>query len=147
MGIETVMFQKMLSVLLKDIALGRKIILPLKEFSRGSRESKKVRIMSLQPRFEQGKIFFADDLDKDFIETQILRFDPHKKSNKDDLLDTLADLEQIKIVPDGEVENKFAKYPLMRRLAWLQRTDRDEDEEYTDKDTTEVEYYAYQSSV
>lgn len=131
-GIEVIAFQKMFMNIFDDMAREKGVILPVYELHRNTQVSKAMRIVALQPRFEQHKITFCQDLDKGFIEEQILRYNVHKKVNKDDLLDTLADLEDIKIVPDSIKPDKYKLHPELRRLDWLMKSDRDDDETYED---------------
>jgi hypothetical protein len=142
-GIEIVAFQKLFINIFDDMAREKKQILPVHELKRDTNVSKKMRITSLQPRFEQHKIWFCEDLDKGFIEEQILRFNPEKKHNKDDLLDTLADMEDIKIIPELIKPSKYALHPELRYLDWLKRTDRDEDEVYSENEEDYEEEYDY----
>jgi hypothetical protein len=103
--------------------------------------------MALQPRFEQHRIIFAEDLDHEFIETQILRYHPDKKHNKDDLLDTLSDIDEIKFLPTLKQTAKYIDHPELRRLEWLKRPHHGEDEEFEDfneeGEYEEHEFYAY----
>ena len=146
MAIETVAFQKMLVNVLYELSNREGIILPIKEIPRNTHTSKNYRIMSLQWRFAQHKILFCDDLDKSFIENQIIRYNPDRKHNADDLLDTLADLEEIKIVPKQKTVSEYEQYPMKRFVDWLLRTDVEENEEfsfYEDEEGIENEYYCY----
>jgi predicted phage terminase large subunit-like protein len=84
-GIETVGFQKMIKIEIDKERVKRRqypVIVELK--SEGRR--KELRIQSLQPRFEAGKIYIRKGMDE--LETQLLRF-PSPRC-KDDLCDALA---------------------------------------------------------
>lgn len=128
-GIETVAFQKMLATSIMDLGRSKGVILPVKEIVRNTSKSKVMRILSLVPRFEQKMIFFADDLDKAFIEMQILRFNPDKKNNKDDLLDSIADMVDIKITPKDIKDSVYKEHPGRRYIDWLERPLNGEEED------------------
>jgi phage terminase large subunit-like protein len=69
----------------------RNKFLPLKEIKARPQVTKEMRIRSvLQPRFERGKVFIKKDMYD--LEEQILKF---PKSKRDDLLDSLTDIEEI----------------------------------------------------
>ena len=88
-GIEEVGFQDMLIHEVKDQRVERSVypvIVPLK--SGGKRKG--LRIESLQPRFECGKIFFKEGMDE--LETELLRY---PSRCHDDLIDAMAYLLQI----------------------------------------------------
>jgi predicted phage terminase large subunit-like protein len=133
-AIETVSFQKMLAKVLYELSKEQGIILPIKELPRDPHVTKQMRIMSLQPRFEQRRIKFCEDLDHEFIENQILRYTPDKKHNKDDLLDTLADLDEIKLLPKRHTKSDYENFPMLRYVEWLYKTDKGEDERFEDYD-------------
>jgi predicted phage terminase large subunit-like protein len=145
-AIEVVSYQKMLKQVLIEKGVQRGKILPIKEMKRNSHTHKNPRIMALQPRFEQRRIIFAEDLSHDFIEQQILRYHPDKKHNKDDLLDTLSDIDEIKFLPTITQASKYMENPELRRIEWLKRTDLGEEDEYEDYNLEggyeEDEYYA-----
>jgi predicted phage terminase large subunit-like protein len=132
MAIETVSFQKLIADMLYDISKLEGILLPIHEMKRDTTQSKQMRIMQLTARFAQNRIVFCDDLDKQFIENQILRFDPNKKHNKDDLLDTLSDMEKIKIIEDVDF-NVRDFYPHRAYIEWLEGDREEGDDFYEDE--------------
>ena len=119
-GIEEVAFQKLIRPVIELLTEDKSIIYPWQEIKRDTRRTKASRIISLVPRFEQGKIKFCDDIDRQFIESQILRFDPDKNNNKDDFLDTLADMDEIKDVPRRVEPDRYKDHPALRHIEWLE---------------------------
>lgn len=73
---------------------------PLFEFiQRDTQTSKNERIMGFQPWFKSGELRFMDNLPqhiKDQLKLELGRFDPTKKANRDDILDTIADQFQLR---------------------------------------------------
>lgn len=76
----------------------RNVYLPLVEITVRDRVRKEMRIRSvLQPRFERGKIYIKrDQVD---LEEQLLKF---PRSKRDDMIDSLADMDEICFTPDEE---------------------------------------------
>lgn len=102
-GIEDVAYQKALIQLTAEEMLKRNKIVPLKGIPRArlnsdgdkrSTNSKPIRIRSLIPYFEFGKILINQGLD-DFI----LEYSQFPRGTNDDLLDALASIEQIVFYP------------------------------------------------
>lgn len=76
----------------------RNIYLPLVEIKSRGQTTKQIRIRSiLQPRFERGKVFIKRDMYE--LEEQLLKF---PRSKRDDMIDALADLEEISFAPEHE---------------------------------------------
>ena len=74
----------------------RNIYLPLVEIKSRPRITKEMRIRAvLQPRFERGKIYIKEGMFD--LEEQLLRF---PRSQRDDIIDSLADLEEITFAPE-----------------------------------------------
>ncbi len=90
-GVEAVAFQKLFKLLFKlyektyEEKNGISIHLPILELKTNTRISKKLRIMRLQPLFENGTIYLNKGLDD--LEGEL---DTFPKSKHDDLLDSLA---------------------------------------------------------
>lgn len=101
-GIEEVAFQAMLSFEFKDQRASRGVftkVIPLKSMGR----RKSLRIESLQPRYESGKIFHRRGMED--LETELLRF-PSPRCH-DDLIDALSYMNKIarKASPPPKLEN------------------------------------------
>lgn len=102
LGVETVAYQESLLYFLDEECKKRKVILPVKAISHRSL-SKDSRILALVPRFEWGRIYLAQGL-TDF-EDEYSKF---PRASHDDLLDSLASLEEIVFYPLKK-ENKIEK--------------------------------------
>lgn len=88
------------------------IYLPLKTIKARPPGRKIARIKPvIQPRFEQGVVFIQPDMEE--LKDEILRF---PKSERDDLVDCLADLAEIAFAPDEEQESEKIGSPLESRL-------------------------------
>lgn len=85
MGLETVGFQKTLKYMLYDEMARRGQFLPLRELAPDTRTTKEMRIKSLQPYYQTGKIAHRRGLHD--LETELLRF---PRAQHDDLADALA---------------------------------------------------------
>lgn len=109
-GIEDVAYQKALLHVVSEEMFKRNKILPLKGIPRSrintdgdkrSNNSKPMRIRSLVPRFEFGKILINQGLD-DFI----LEYSQFPRGSHDDLLDALSSIEDIVYYPN-ELKEDF----------------------------------------
>lgn len=94
-GIESVAYQKALLYMLDTEMKRRRIILPLKEVKPDHDESKELRILGIQPRFEWSRIFLNNGL-RD-LELQLLQF---PRSKHDDLADALSQIERVAYIPE-----------------------------------------------
>lgn len=103
-GIETTAFQKMLYKVYKTWAIQRGFNIPWKEMERG-KTSKVKRILALQPRTERGDFYVEENIKN--IEELIEEMTTFPRSIHDDILDTLADIEQLSFSsPEDFVERK-----------------------------------------
>lgn len=97
LGIEDIAFQKALLYMIDSEMKARNVVIPVKGVPRGTDLSKEMRIMGLVPRFEWGRIYlkrgYAD------LETELLQF---PRGSHDDLVDSLASIEQIAHKPQKE---------------------------------------------
>jgi predicted phage terminase large subunit-like protein len=88
-GIEDVAYQSALKEIIEREAFAQGLF-PALEGVPTKGERKSARIMSMEPRFKSGRIFFRDGNDQDAkLIDQAERFDPEKKDNDDDMLDAL----------------------------------------------------------
>lgn len=99
-GIEDVAYQKALLYMLGEEMQRRQVILPVKGINPGNKNSKEMRIMSMIPYFEWGRIFLGQSMD-DF-EKELLQF---PRSAHDDIIDACASLQQIIFYPTIKKEN------------------------------------------
>lgn len=125
-GIESVAFSKLYFYIISEKEKETNECLPIEKLERNTMRSKSYRIMQLQPYFENKKIFFCSDLDKEYIEDIILRWRPLKRSQEDDLLDTLSDLFQIASIPD-KTENNVVKTDFSDWTEWLESDNQEKD--------------------
>jgi phage terminase large subunit-like protein len=114
-GIEDVAYQKALLHFMAEEMHRRNTYLPLKGIGRSaiamdggkrSSNSKPIRIRSLVPRFEFGKILLNQGLDD-----LILEYSQFPRGAKDDLLDALASIEEIAFYPGPIKENTDVRNP------------------------------------
>ena len=89
-GIEEVAYQKVLLYMLDEEMKVRNQILPVKGIRPPNDKSKQMRIMSLVPRFEWGRLFLNRGLSD--LELELLQF---PRGKHDDLIDALAAIEYI----------------------------------------------------
>jgi predicted phage terminase large subunit-like protein len=113
-GLETVAFQKVLSYWLLEEAKKRGIYLPIKEIK--STQRKDDRIMGLQPRIESGKLYIHPTM-IDFVD-EVTKFRLRNDSGSDDLLDSLAMMNEIVSVPKIIVEDPIDKLPMLEQRVW-----------------------------
>ncbi len=107
-GIETVGFQKTIYKFYKDYAHERGFYLPFKEMKRGNTHKMR-RFLALQPLVERGYFYVTDDIAnrQELInEMTTVSFD-HLPSH-DDILDCLADLQQLSYGAPPEIEEDVA---------------------------------------
>jgi len=93
-GLEVVSFQKALSYTMKEEMKKRNLWLPLRELKTDTSVGKSLRIRSLIPRFENGKIYIHPEMID--LEEELLSF---PRGRHDDLLDALAYQNQIVFAP------------------------------------------------
>ena len=62
----------------------------------------------MQPLFKEGKIHFRDGAEfLNELETELLKFDPQLKSQKDDLIDALANVFQMQTGRTIKTKNQY----------------------------------------
>lgn len=114
-GVEDVAYQKALLHFVSEEMLRRNQIVPIKGVRRSnittdggkrSNNSKPLRIRSLVPRFEFGKIFVSQGLDD-----LLWEYKSFPRGAHDDLLDALASIEEIAFYPDKPKENLNVRDP------------------------------------
>lgn len=114
-GVEDVAYQKALLHFASEEMRRRNTFLPLTGVKRStisldggkrSSNSKPIRIRSLVPRFEYGKILLNQGLD-DFI----LEYGQFPRGSHDDLLDALSSIEEIAVYPSPIKETKDVTNP------------------------------------
>lgn len=98
LGVEIVAYQEALLYMLDQEMKRRKKIIPVTGIKRSS-ISKQTRILGLVPRFEWGRLFVAQGM-KDF-EDEYATF---PRGTHDDILDSLASLEELVFYPVKEKE-------------------------------------------
>lgn len=103
-GIEEVAYQKSLLYFLDEEMRRRGKILPVKGIRPPTDKSKQLRILSMQPRIEWGRVFFNRGLQD--LEMELLAF---PRAAHDDLSDSLASIEFIYYTPPQE--KPWAKPP------------------------------------
>lgn len=103
-GVEEVAYQKALLYFIHEEMRRRDVVLPLKGVRPPTDKSKQMRILSLVPRFEFGRISLAQGLTD--LEMELLKF---PRGSHDDLIDALASCEYIYYAPDKE--KRWAKPP------------------------------------
>lgn len=87
-GIEVVVFQRMLQKYLEDKAIQKNIYLPIEALKTDTRTTKQMRIMSLIPYFSDMKVFMRKD-QYNLIQ-QLKEFSPNNLNMKDDMIDAFA---------------------------------------------------------
>lgn len=105
-GVESVAYQKALLYMIDAEMKRRNKIIPVKEVTPDNDKSKELRILGLQPRFEWNRIFLNRGLHD--LELELLQF---PRSQHDDLIDALAQIETIAYVPQpkGITDNEPAR--------------------------------------
>lgn len=96
-GVEAVAYQKALIHLIAEKMHDTDSIVPLKEINRGPDKSKEMRILSLVPRFEWGKVYLRRE--QTDLEKELLQF---PRSSHDDISDSLASIEDIAFYPEKQ---------------------------------------------
>ena len=102
-GIEIVAYQEALLYLVDQESRKRNVMLPVKGIRR-SNVSKQSRILGLVPRFEWNRLKIANGL-LDFEE----EYATFPRGSHDDLLDALASIEEIAMVPPKEKEKPIER--------------------------------------
>ncbi len=102
-GVEVVAYQEALLYLVDQETRKRNMILPVKGIRR-SHVSKQTRILGLVPRFEWNRLKIAQGL-LDFEE----EYATFPRGSHDDLLDALASIEEIAMVPPKEKEKQIER--------------------------------------
>lgn len=94
-GIESVAYQKALIYMLSEEMRKRNKVIPIAEIKHNTKESKEMRIRALVPRYEWGLIYHKQGLYD--LELELLQF---PRSSHDDIIDSLAMIEEIVIYPE-----------------------------------------------
>lgn len=87
-GVETVGFQRSLKYMLDDLAAEEGEWLPIRELKPDTNETKEMRIRSLQPLYENGKVWHKRSMG--MLEHELLKWRFARKRQPDDLADALA---------------------------------------------------------
>ena len=103
-GVEQVAYQKALLYFLDEEMRRRNTIVPVKGIMPPNDKTKQMRILSLVPRFEWGRVFLSRGLND--LEMELLSF---PRGRHDDLIDALASIEYIYYAP--KVEDQWKKQP------------------------------------
>lgn len=98
-GIEEVAYQKALLYFLDEEMRRRNVLLPVTGVKQPHDKTKQTRILSLVPRFEWGHIFLNKGLT--YLELELLQF---PRGAHDDIIDSLASIEQIAFPPEKPKE-------------------------------------------
>jgi predicted phage terminase large subunit-like protein len=98
-GIEDVAYQKALLYFLDEEMRRRNVVLPVKGIRPPTDKTKEMRILSLVPRFEFGRMLLNRGLTD--LELELLKF---PRGSHDDLSDALAGIEYIYYPPSKEQE-------------------------------------------
>lgn len=93
-GIEDVAYQKALLYMLAEEMRRRNKVIPVTGINPGTDRTKEMRILSLVPRFEWGRILLAQGLHD--LEMEMMQF---PRGSHDDLLDALSQVERLVIYP------------------------------------------------
>jgi len=99
-GIEIVAYQEALLYILSERMTKEQRVLPVKGITR-TKISKETRILGLVPRFEWGKIYVKQGM-TDFED----EYETFPRSAHDDILDSLASLEELVFYPDNKVKEE-----------------------------------------
>lgn len=94
-GIESVAYQKALIYMINEEMRKRQKPIPIVEIKHIRKESKEMRIRALVPRYEWGLIYHKQGLYD--LELELLQF---PRSSHDDIIDSLAMIEEIVIYPE-----------------------------------------------
>jgi len=116
-GIETNLFQKVLKYILEQQEAKAGVLLPIEELKH-TKQSKEMRILALQPFFEQGKIFVRKDM------TELLdQIWTYPKCKNDDLIDALSMVIELARTPwkEGQLTQEEE---LLEQKPWLRRKKR-----------------------
>lgn len=100
-GIEDVAYQKSLLYFLEEEVQRRQEHLPVKGIKPPSDKTKQMRILSLVPRFEWGRIFLNQGLND--LELELMQF---PRGSHDDVIDALAGVEYISYPPVKETDEE-----------------------------------------
>lgn len=93
-GIEDVAFQRAIVHFAHEEMKRRGKMIPVTGVKRGNDKSKQMRILALVPRFEWGTLFLSQGLNN--LELELVKF---PRASHDDILDSLASLEEIIYYP------------------------------------------------
>lgn len=132
-GVETVAYQMALMHFLNDEMRKRKVTLPIHAVNRGPAVSKSMRIRSLVPRFEWGRIYLKRGLFD--LEDELNKF---PRGSYDDLLDALQSIEEIAYPPEAPKESTrvpppnhpdYEKHYIRNLLKQKERAQREESDD------------------
>lgn len=96
-GIETVAFQRALKFMLDDIAVEEGVWLPIKELKPDTHETKEMRIRSIQPLYEDKRIWHTRAMAT--LEMELLKWRFTRRRQPDDLADCLGYLRTLATPP------------------------------------------------
>lgn len=103
-GVEANALQKTLQYFINEVLLNRGLSLPIRPIKVSTQVSKEMRILALQPLFEQGKIYLPlNHPELKYLEDELLKF-PLAKT--DDIVDALASQLQFTYKPSVPRELK-----------------------------------------
>lgn len=105
-GVEAVAFQKALIYMALEEMKRRGTVVPIAEVKPSPEKTKEMRISSLVPRYEFGRIYHAQGLVD--LETELLQF---PRARHDDLSDALASITEIVVYPQKERPSGNAPHP------------------------------------
>ena len=118
-AVETVVFQELIYRDYQRTAVNEGWDIPWGQIKRRGMKTKSQRIRGLQPRVERGDFFVVDPLPEwEALETELMFF---PKPPHDDILDTLADLEEIFFAsPAVDTDEPEADYGTFEEVGrWL----------------------------
>lgn len=98
-GIETVAFQRALKFMLDDVAAEEGVWMPIRELRPDTRETKEMRIRSVQPLYEDGRIWHTRSMG--LLEMELLKWRSTRKRQPDDLADCLGYLRTLAAPPSS----------------------------------------------
>jgi predicted phage terminase large subunit-like protein len=115
-GLEQVAFQRALRFMLEDEAPRRGASIPVVELKPDTAETKEMRIRSLQPLYQGGKVHHTKEMAA--LEMELLRFRFTKKAQRDDLADALAYLRALTMPPVWKRERQRGYTPECRTTGY-----------------------------
>lgn len=105
-GIEDVAFQKALLYMVDEEMKRRKMIVPLKGIRPVNDQTKEMRILTLVPRFEWGRILLSKNVQD--LELELMQF---PRGKHDDLIDALSQIDQLVSWPHERRKDEAPRSP------------------------------------